>query len=549
MGRLRLLSVGLVPVLLTLGCSTPAPAPAGAGSSVQSGSTATKPGAFSRQQLLEDTRELASILEDTHPDPYTAGGGRIAFHRRLHRVLNAIPDEGMTKDEYFRLVRPFVAGVGDAHTNFTQGYRVDRDRPGGVPLRLAVVEESLVVMGVERLNRALLGSRLVSVEGLPLTELVRRQRELEGIDNQFHALRALATKSLAYRAYMMDLVPEWADVSRVRVELQRPDGTTTELVLDQPGKDPAEVNPPSRVRLPVPDDSGFRHAFLKPPDGGQDIAYVRFRHMGGYLETKEQESPILAKIARPQSATATFRDLVVEMKQRQTRTLVLDVRGNPGGNSLISEILVYYLFGKEKLLEMAGVGTGEHGAFRYSRLYFEDRPNESLEAINRGRAVPLVEGDYDFAWSYVDGKPIARRTIPADEDPPMVKFLRISPTFREEYDAGTYSGYYTPKNIFVLCDAGTLSAGFSVVVEFWRLGAKTVGTPPAQAPNSFGSGTFFTLRHTGLRGMVPMISAAHFPDDPSKAHVLPVDYPMTYERLASFAFDPNAEYLYALTLR
>lgn len=34
-----------------------------------------------------------------------------------HRVLNAIPDEGMTKDEFYRLVRPFVAAVGDAHTH------------------------------------------------------------------------------------------------------------------------------------------------------------------------------------------------------------------------------------------------------------------------------------------------------------------------------------------------------------------------------------------------------------------------------------------------
>jgi hypothetical protein len=49
--------------------------------------------------------------------------------------------------------------------------------------------------------------------------------------------------------------------------------------------------------------------------------------------------------------------------------------------------------------------------------------------------------------------------------------------------------------------------------------------------------------------MVPTISAAHFPDDPSKAHVLPVDHVLTYERLASYGFDPDAEYLYALTLR
>jgi hypothetical protein len=517
MTHARLL-VAAAPLALAIGC-TPSTSSSPAGSrTAQAPATATRPGALSRQQLIEDARELARIIEDTHPDPYTGGGGRIAFHRRLHTVLNAIPDEGMTKEEFYRLLRPFVAGVGDAHTNFTRGYPIDHARPGGVPLRLKVVEESLVIVGVERPNQSLLGSRLVSVEGLPLAELVARQRRLQGIDNQYHALHVLATRSLAYRAYMQDLMPEWKDVTHVRVELLKPDGGRTALDLKQPGQDPAEVNPPSRVVLPVPGESGFRRAFLTPPDGGQEIAYIRFSHMGGYREEREQRDPILSKIARPASATESFRELVTEMKQRGTQVLVLDVRGNPGGNSLISEILVYFVCGKERLLEMAGVGSGEHGAVRYSRLYFAERKDESFAAINRGRAVSLVEGDYDFAWSYVDGKPIARRDVPV-EDPPMLKFLRLSPTFRAEYDAGTYSGYYKPRNVIVLCDAGTLSAGFSVVGEFWRLGATTVGTPPAQAPNSYGSGTFWKLRHTGLQGMVPMISAAHFPDDPSKARV------------------------------
>ena len=392
----------------------------------------TKSGAFSRQQLLEDARELARIIEDTHPDPYAAGGGRIAFHRRLHQALNAIPDEGMTKDEFFRLMRPFVAGVADAHTNFLHSYSVDASRPRGVPLRLKVVEESLVVVGIERQNQELLGSRLLSVERVPLAELVARQRRLQGIDNQYHALHALATRSLAHKAYLQDLVPEWTDSARVQVELLRPDGRVAQIELKQPGKEPVEVKPPSRVSLPVPGESGFLTAFLRPPDGGQEIAYARFTHMGGYREAREQRRPMLTAITRPASATEEFRTLVVEMKRRGTQTLILDSRSNPGGNSLMSEILVYYIFGKEKLLEMTGVGLGENGAFRYSRLYFADRPSESLETINKGRAVPLVENDFDFAWSYVDGKPIARRSGPEGE-PPTVKFFRISPTFREEY--------------------------------------------------------------------------------------------------------------------
>ncbi len=534
--------------LLTLSCSEQPSSPAASPSPGRQAIAATKSGAFTRQQLLEDARELARIIEDTHPDPYTAGGGRIAFHRRLHQALNAIPDAGLTKDEFFRLMRPFVAGVGDAHTNFMRRGAVAPWRPDGIPLRLKVIEQSLVVVGIDRRRQDLLGSRLVSVEGLGLADLVARQRRLEGIDNQYHALHVLATRSLGSRDYLRELVPEWKDDGRVRVELDRRGGSRVTTELATAGGPSEWASPPSRVALPVPGRSGFQTAFLRPPDGGREIAYVRFRHMSGYLETREQRDPILSKITLRTSATREFRRLVVDMKRRGTDTLILDSRGNPGGNSLMSEILVYYIYGTQKLHEMAGVGTGEHGAFRYSRLYFADRPSESLEAINRGRAVPLIEGDYDFAWSYVDGRPIARRAG-TDAEPPMVKFLRLSPTFREEYDAGTYSGYYQPARVIVLCDAGTLSAGFSVVVEFWRLGATTVGTPPAQAPNSYGAAARFTLHHTLLEGMVPMISAAHFPEDPSKAHVLPVDHPLTYERFAAYGFDPNAEYLYALTLR
>jgi len=508
----------------------------------------TKPGAFSRTQLLEDTRQLARIIEDTHPEPYQNGGGRMAFHRRLHRVLNAISDEGMTKDEFFALVRPFVAAVGDMHTGFLGGYKVDDAHPGGVPLRLSVVEEFLVVRGVERQHQEYLGAKLLSVEGIPVAGLVARQRALQGVDNQYHALQLLAERSLAYRPYMQDLLPEWKDVSKVRVELQRPDGRIDAVELKQPGKDAVEVSPPSRVVLPVPDESGFRAAFLKIPSGDREIAYIRFAHMGGYRETREERDPIKTMIARPPSATDVFRKLVTEMKARRTETLILDVRGNHGGNSLISEMLVYFLYGRAELLRMAGVSNGENGAFRYSRLYFADRPAESLAEINRDRAVPLVEGDYDFRWSYVDGRPIARSTGPQRE-PPIVKFMRLSPTFRAEFDRGTFSGHYKPERVVVLCDAGTMSAGFSVVVEFDFFDALTVGTPSAQAPNSYGSAAVFTLTHTGLKGMVPMIAATHFRDDPSKAQVLPLDFPMTYERLKSYSFDPHAEYLYALTLK
>ena len=508
----------------------------------------TRFGAFSREQLIEDARQLADILESTHPDPYINGGGRIAFHRRLHRLLNAIPEEGMTRDEFYRLLRPFVAGVGDAHTILMGGYRRDRRQPGGVPLRFAVVESSLVVTSVPRAaQQDLLGARLVSVQDVPLAELLQRQKQLVGIDNQYHGLQRLARESLRYKAYLQDLVPEWKNTAHVRVELRSRNGATLARRLAQPGLFASWSTRSSRVALPVPDASGFLYAFLKAPGLEREIAYLRFTHMTGYREHVEGRDAGARGLSRVPSATATFRSLVGDMKARGTEVLIVDVRGNGGGNSLIVDILIYFLYGKDSLREISGFGTGESGVFRYSRLYFAARPRQSLDSINARRVVPLVEGDYEFGASFQDGRPVARLLRPLTE-PPGFRELRASPTFGPEFASGVYSGYWRPKRVMVLCDAGTASAGFSVVVALHRLGGMLVGTPSAQAPNSFGSATGWRLNHTGIEGYVPVIAAVHFPEEPAKARVLPVDYPLTYERLASYDFDPNAEYLYALEL-
>ena len=542
-----LLAISLsISLTMLAGCGRPAP-PASA-ERPAAAATGSRPGAFPRAELIEDARQLARILEDSHPDPYVNGGGRIAFHRRLHQVLNAIPEDGMTRDEFFRLLRPFVAGVGDAHTNFLGGYEVDPRWPTGLPVRLRVVEQSLVVAGVARNeDREWIGARVVSVEGVSLQELLDRQRRLRGIDNPYHGLQTLADESLRYAPHLRDLIPEWKDAARVRVDLERPGAGIETAEFTVPRGEVSWIGPKTRAALPVPDESGFRFSFLKAPGSGKEIGHLRFTHMVGYRETRERREPVLTMLRRPPAATEVFRSMVVEMKKRGTDTLVLDVRGNSGGDAQIVEILVYFLYGREALRKTLGFGAGETGVFRYSALYFADRRDESLEAINADRVVPLVEGDYEFSWSYVNGEPIAKRRTPPEE-PLGFRYLRDSPTFWPEFESGAYAGYYSPKQVIVLCDAGTLSAGLSVVVTFHRLGAILVGTPSAQAPNSFGAAAVWKLQHTGIRGMVPMIAATHFPDDPDKAHLLPVDHPLTYERLVSYDFDPNAEYLLAMDL-
>ena len=86
----------------------------------------TKSGAFSRQQLLEDARELAASSK-TRILTVCRRRRRIAFHRRLHQALNAIPDED-DEGRVLQVDAPFVRRR-DAHTNFLHSYSVDASRP------------------------------------------------------------------------------------------------------------------------------------------------------------------------------------------------------------------------------------------------------------------------------------------------------------------------------------------------------------------------------------------------------------------------------------
>ena len=65
--------------------------------------------------------------------------------------------------------------------------------------------------------------------------------------------------------------------------------------------------------------------------------------------------------------------------------------------------------------------------------------------------------------------------------------------------------------------------------------------PPPDSPT-----TGARMEHTWIEGSVSGSYFNKFPNDPELGRILPVDYPLTYETLASYDFDPNAEYIYAL---
>jgi hypothetical protein len=437
------------------------------------------------------------------------------------------------------LLRPFVAVIGDGHTEVYTYYDVNTTEPGGIPLKFDAVGQSLVVTGVPHEQyRHLLGSRLSSVEGVAIDELSQRLRNLRPIDNQYHLLHYFTTSYLWYGPYLSELLPEWRDTGHLRATFTLKSGEVTQVTFVLPIAASSMIGSESRISLPLPDASGFVYDFIGP---GDRIAYLRIDHMKYYRESWEVRASLGLNAASQEkldtmpSATEFFRSLVTTMKDAGTETMIVDLRQNDGGDALMVDFMMYFLYGKNTTAQ-----TQWGNVTRLSEIYLEARDPSVLDKLNQNRAIRLARGDYDFSGDYSDDTLGIGST--------MHESLVQSTTFAAEWENGTYEGYYCPENVMVLTRPRTYSAGFGVAVRLYRAGAILVGTPSSQAPNSGANAARWKLRNSGIEGRVAQSYVLNFPENSELSRVLPVHYPLTDDVLSHYSYDPNVEVLYAIDL-
>jgi hypothetical protein len=524
---------------------------------------------IARDSLVEDVHQLADLIENVHPDPYINGGGRPAFDSRLESTLAGIPADGMTRGDFYRLLRPFVTAVGDAHTWLRDAYDATPGSRWGIPLYFAVVGTDLYVLAVpEERYRSLIGAVLVSVEGVPYADLVGRSRTMVSAENEYQLLRNLAYSGfLLSGPFLADLLPEWRDHSQVRLVLRHQDGAEVEHTIPVPSTLQGEfMDPGSRIERPEAGPSGFTCTFL---DSQRTTALLIVDHMGGYREAFEEwratdpasaersarelykrlhqaDAPegLDAVIAGLPSATETFRSLVHDMREAGTKSLVVDLRYDGGGNSAMYNILLYFLYGRDTLIQAKCQKTEIK---RCSGYFPEGHSTEALQPANPGGTAALTGAEYDSSGDWYNRSRRDSTTLGALRQE-FEREVEQMPTFAEEYRSGQFEHYYLPANVIVLSSPQTFSSGYTLMYYLYRAGATIVGTPSAQAGNCFGEPLSFELEHSGLTGTVSRKQYIYFHDDPEMGRVLRPQHMMTYEELRSYGFDLNAEILLALDL-
>src|SRR5262245_35579429 len=367
---------------------------------------------LSQEQLQADLAQLVHLLAATHPDPYSAGGGPVAYHRRADDIAAALPAEGLDDATFLRLLRPFVAALGDGHTSF-----FPLPAPPGPPdyprLTWDVVERELYVASVtHEEDRPLLGARLAAIGGVAAGELADRLAQMRGCDNEKQLLAQLAL-ALENRSQLAELLRADELPAHLWLGLLLPGASHHEAALGWDAEQaPAAIRPPSAIVAPALNAARMGWSFL---DARHEVAWLRVGPVRFYREAFEVSRATgfagiaedrLAMVARealgghlPESiderlaavpsATELLRDLFAAMREARSSALVVDLRECDGGNSFFAGILGTFLYGGEALLR-ADEG---YQVKRYSPLYFANyrsaRPEDYPEAMRNG--------GYDFA--------------------------------------------------------------------------------------------------------------------------------------------------------
>ena len=216
-----------------------------------------------------------------------------------------------------------------------------------------------------------------------------------------------------------------------------------------------------------------------------------------------------------------FSKMLREMKAANSPCLIIDLRGNGGGWTMIMYAALYELYGKR----LMDTDLGMHFATKVSDGWLK-KYNTTLEQVNQDRGTSLKIGDF-----------IEQSSSISSFDWFMCADMNI-------IEAQNGEPIYTPEEIYVVTDVQTFSSAFHTAYMLWKMGAKVVGVTSGQAPNTFMEVTRFKLPNTGLECSASNSLQSCFPTDHPMAKALTPDIQLSYDDYRQFDFSKDAELLF-----
>lgn len=508
---------------------------------------------ISNDSIVADFRYFLHQLETTHPDPYTNYGGKAFFHRAASETYWGLKDDSVTtREELCWRIRAFLAPLSDGHTQIhfpeTQGSF------SLVPIRFKAVGDGLFIRRLPDEHQQLIGSRLVGIENVQTKDLCEEMMKIYPAENEIGKMANICGHG--HQPVVLGRIIPGLRQDTISYHLMTPEGNFVRLPLalipvKQWKEWNREVTSPIDNRFPTENltytfadkqknTMYFRSTSIMARD---NIEYMYQAGMNYYDDLKycydkvyhrPMPSDTLKAIASLPSFSEEFEKMLQLMKRNKSENLIIDLRGNGGGWTPITYPTLYQLWGDGYLQK-----NFQNHLYRLLSPLYMLKLNMTLEQFNARYHTNYEFGDYTFFES--DEK------TQAVTDETRTRFVSNSMScIQDKLAKQNGQPVYTPKHIYVLADADTYSAAFHYMFYLWKMGAKIVGVPSSQAPNTFMEVTPFTLPRTNLEGSISNSLQLFLPADDPCAKQLTPDILLTYDDYKRYNFDNQAEVLFLL---
>lgn len=521
--------------------------------------------------IVADFKDFVKALEEIHPDPYSGYGGKPYFRMAASDARNALLKDKVTDvREFGYRINEFLAPLKDGHTvAMPDGHYV----PGHFPIKYTApatliiceaINDGILVKALPDEYKDLIGSRLVSIEGMAVKDLASGMAKYFISENEIGSMMNLANYAMQPKA-LRKVIPGVSD-DAITYQLKTPEGKKAEVKLPVVPFEQVQQWQAAQAQKPSAFPAkAFSYNFMDQlvygfVDDQNDIMYFHPKHIlaRDYLDYLREHNynedlnewlqgiygtvgvPVPPNrdmaIAMIPSLSEEFENMLQQMKQHGSKNLIIDMRNNGGGSTGICRPMVYMLYG-DKYLEI--YHQMDQGIFVASPRTIS---KTALDEINATNEYKIEYGDYidlsDFTY---------KETSIEDQRDMFIKESMCS--IKDKLRALNGQPVYSPEHVYVVTNALTYSAAFHFSYYLWRMGATIVGVTSSQAPNTFmGGQRYITLPRTGLVGEIDQGIQICFPDNDPRAKEFFPDLMPTYEDYKRYNFDDNAPILYLLDI-
>ena len=316
---------------------------------------------ISKEKLLKDVDYVQHKLEKLHPSLYTYISKEV-FNQKLDSVRTAI-DKPLTSKEFFFLLSPVIASVRQGHMVLSPPFKKTETKEltrltklGAGPLSQFDLEwinyKLYVVKNKSNLKRITAGAEVISINQVPPQNIYNKYRNTYSSDgyNTTYIPRGFSKRFSTYFTNEMGINDSLAYVFKQNDSLIS--CVIHRQILEKKAKVKTTVTEATKPK-PLAEDK------MKQRIYGYDAVTKTYSKTLSFVSKDSSIAILKVKDFSKGNFRKCYKEIFATLQQKEIKTLLLDLRNNPGGRVAEAVELYSYLTDKDFVMLQSAIVTSK----------------------------------------------------------------------------------------------------------------------------------------------------------------------------------------------